>query len=323
MVLFSVRSLFVASKRVLLKSECRAIHEQMELIKEENLLSFCRQLAPPLTEGKHKGEAGRIGVIGGSLEYTGAPYFSGISALKVGADLVHIFSKTDAAKVIKSYSPELIVHPLLDNAETVKNALEWLQRLHVIVIGPGLGRDPSTFQAVSVLIAECRKQQKPLVIDADGLFLITQQPQLIQDYPATVVLTPNAIEFTRLFGTANVSPKLLEKFGSKCTVVRKGQIDEIFDSSKKGVCTTAGSGRRCGGQGDLLSGSLAVFLCWALNQNAGQIDNELKTIAACYAACKLTRECNARGFKRCGRSMTCSNMIEEIGCVFNDLFELK
>lgn len=62
----------------------------------------------------HKGEAGRIGIIGGSFEYTGAPYYAGISALKFGCDIVHIFCPQAAAIPIKCYSPELIVHPLLD-----------------------------------------------------------------------------------------------------------------------------------------------------------------------------------------------------------------
>lgn len=69
---------------------------------------------PHLTTDMHKGEAGRIGIIGGSLEYTGAPFYAGIAALKVGCDLVHIFCPQSAALPIKSYHPDLIVHPLLD-----------------------------------------------------------------------------------------------------------------------------------------------------------------------------------------------------------------
>lgn len=67
-----------------------------------------------MTNEMHKGEAGRIGIIGGSSEYTGAPYYAGIAALKFGCDLVHIFCTQSAAIPIKCYSPELIVHPLLD-----------------------------------------------------------------------------------------------------------------------------------------------------------------------------------------------------------------
>ena len=60
-----------------------------------------------------KGECGRIAVFGGCVLYTGAPYFAAISALKCGADLVHVFCEKAAGSVIKGYSPELIVHPIL------------------------------------------------------------------------------------------------------------------------------------------------------------------------------------------------------------------
>lgn len=63
----------------------------LSTMSESSLLALCKQLVPPLSKDRHKGQAGRIGVFGGSLEYTGAPYFAAISALKVGADLVHVF----------------------------------------------------------------------------------------------------------------------------------------------------------------------------------------------------------------------------------------
>lgn len=101
-----------------------------------------KEFIPKLTSKLHKGQCGRIGVIGGSLEYTGAPYFAAISALKLGADLVYVFCTNDAAPVIKSYSPELIVNPLLSEENAVDKIAPWLERLHSLVIGPGLGRDP-------------------------------------------------------------------------------------------------------------------------------------------------------------------------------------
>jgi ATP-dependent NAD(P)H-hydrate dehydratase len=53
-----------------------------------------------------------VAVIGGSFEFTGAPYYAAISALKVGADLAHIFCAKSAATAVKAYSPEIIVHPV-------------------------------------------------------------------------------------------------------------------------------------------------------------------------------------------------------------------
>ncbi len=77
------------------------------------IASISRRLIPVLTEAKHKGQSGKIGIVGGCKEYTGAPYFVGISALKAGADLASIFCTDAAAVPIKVYSPELMVWPLL------------------------------------------------------------------------------------------------------------------------------------------------------------------------------------------------------------------
>lgn len=72
-----------------------------------------REIIPKLHTDLHKGQSGRIGIVGGSKEYSGAPYFSAISSLRVGADLSYVFTTKEAAPVIKSYTPELIVLPLL------------------------------------------------------------------------------------------------------------------------------------------------------------------------------------------------------------------
>src|SRR3954451_2896876 len=110
---------------------------------------------------------GRVAVIGGSEDYTGAPYFSAIASAKLGADMVrllqpstrlqltisqsHVICEPQAAQVIKTYSPNLMVHPLMrqsthaSSSETAsdiaKGVIDMLPRLHVLVIGPGLGRD--------------------------------------------------------------------------------------------------------------------------------------------------------------------------------------
>jgi ATP-dependent NAD(P)H-hydrate dehydratase len=101
---------------------------------------------PILTPFKKKGDNGLIGVIGGSLEYSGAPYYSGISSLKSGADVAHIFCHKDAVIPIKSYSPELIVHPGFDQEENsilLQKTIRWLKSMNSLVVGPGLGREES------------------------------------------------------------------------------------------------------------------------------------------------------------------------------------
>jgi len=72
-----------------------------------------QQIVSKLTATGHKGSAGKIGVLGGSVEYTGAPYYAAVSALKTGADLATVMCAEEAAAPLKSYSPELIVIPVL------------------------------------------------------------------------------------------------------------------------------------------------------------------------------------------------------------------
>lgn len=83
-------------------------------------------------------QAGRIGVFGGSIEFTGAPYFSSIAALKVGADLSYVFTVKDAAFAIKSYSPELMVLPYLDDPDAINKIYPWIDRLHVALLGASI-----------------------------------------------------------------------------------------------------------------------------------------------------------------------------------------
>ena len=75
------------------------------------------RLLPTFIESQHKGANGHLAIIGGCSEYTGAPYYSAISTLYGGADLGHIFCTKKAGNPIKSYSPEMIVHPYLVSLE--------------------------------------------------------------------------------------------------------------------------------------------------------------------------------------------------------------
>ncbi|XP_022120536.2 ATP-dependent (S)-NAD(P)H-hydrate dehydratase [Pieris rapae] len=323
MYMLNVKSLFY--------SNIRQFYIQTVTVSTMNqtkLLSLVQSCIPTLDNNKHKGQAGRIGIFGGSLEYTGAPYFSGISALKVGADLVHIFCASQAGTVIKSYSPELIVHPLLDQPNAINKITPWLERLHVIVIGPGLGRDSGILSTISALIGVIREMKIPLVIDADGLYLITQDLNLIKNFTSSVILTPNKIEYERLSDKINFAGGINE-LGNCVTVLKKGKTDEALSpaASVQWQYNDGGSGRRCGGQGDILSGTIATFLHWILsNKNVtfeGTDKNLLASSLACFAGSVLVRRCNEKAFKIKGRSMLASDMIPFLHDAFTELYEKK
>ena len=84
----------------------------------DDLLDAC---ILPLTSEAYKGSSGRIGVLGGSERYTGAPYYAGMAALHVGSDLAFVFCAQEAALAIKSYSPELMVAPVYSAKEFNKH----------------------------------------------------------------------------------------------------------------------------------------------------------------------------------------------------------
>ena len=181
-----------------------------------------RHIVPPLSSSFHKGEAGRIAVIGGCEEYTGAPFYASESSLRSGCDLSFVFCTRDASVPIKSYSPEIIVYPYLfdgvenedesengdkdvkkseSESESVQKITGVFSRLHSVVIGPGLGRNPSVLRVVSQVIEKAKEKRIPLVIDGDGLYLVSQDLSLIKGYKHAVLL-PNPVEYKRIYESA-------------------------------------------------------------------------------------------------------------------------
>jgi hypothetical protein len=121
--------------------------------------------------------------------------------MRVGCDMSFTVCSPEAAPVIKSYSPDLIVHPALDASKNLNDVREELRtlfkRLHSVVIGPGLGRDDSMQAFARVAIEVAREADLYAVIDADGLWLVQNAPNTVQGYKRAV-LTPNVVEFGRL-----------------------------------------------------------------------------------------------------------------------------
>eukprot|EP01112_Ceratiomyxa_fruticulosa_P022085 TRINITY_DN799_c0_g1_i2.p1 TRINITY_DN799_c0_g1~~TRINITY_DN799_c0_g1_i2.p1 ORF type:complete len:330 (+),score=68.04 TRINITY_DN799_c0_g1_i2:1263-2252(+) len=319
---------------------------------ERHLIQQIKKFIPPISFSVHKGESGKIGIVGGCREYTGAPYYSAISALKVGYDLSHVFCAEGAGVAIKSYSPELIVHPVMiekkwdspahlpSASDISQDITKWFQALHVLVIGPGLGRDKIMWDTVKIVIEKAKEKELPLVIDGDGINLVCENPDLIKGYKLGV-LTPNVVEFKRL-REAFLKTKedmsndpieqereiqtLAQEIGN-VTIVMKSSSDIIANGIVIPVkCNTKGSPRRHGGQGDVLAGTLGTFLGWA-HQWSAKNPEALKELSvspfmlASYAACCLVRHSGWLSFQKHKRASTTPNVIEELGTAFEKIFE--
>lgn len=172
----------------------------------------------------------------------------------------------------------------------------------------------------------------PLIIDADGLFLINQHPDLVKGYPLAI-LTPNVVELGRLAEALKVevdspkTPQLVSRALGGPTVVCKGSTDRIaspfwkgFESGVALECDAQGSLRRMGGQGDVLAGCIAAFAAWASTaQNKAEDDKRAMLPVAAYGACLVVREAARRAFQDKGRSMGAPDIMHQLGRTVDDL----
>ncbi|KAF3457192.1 hypothetical protein FNV43_RR01849 [Rhamnella rubrinervis] len=319
----------------------------------ENIL---RAITPTLDPSRHKGQAGKIAVIGGCREYTGAPYFAAISALKIVSSLLRLiyiwcrfvscFLYKRCCSSHKSYSPELIVHPILEESYSVRDedkrlisgkvlaeVHKWMERFDCLVVGPGLGRDPFLLDCVMEILKLARQSNVPIVVDGDGLFLVTNSLDLVSGYPLAV-LTPNVNEYKRLVQKvlgcevndedAHEQLLFLAKQIGGVTILRKGKSDLISDGDTVKSVSIYGSPRRCGGQGDILSGSVAVFVSWVRRLILAP-DGDLNisprnpTVLGCIAGSALLRKAASIAFKDKKRSTLTGDIIECLGRSLEDI----
>lgn len=282
----------------------------------------------PLSPKNHKGSSGRIGVLGGSAQYTGAPYYAGMAALQAGADLAYIFCAQEAALAIKSYSPELMVAPVYTAADFDSSAADHgaddqdqlvasmvhevtsrMERLHVLVLGPGLGRCPLVLRATAQIMKEAMTRNLSMVVDADALFLLTldEYKNLLTGYDK-VILTPNVVEYKRLLKANHGKDIAMQGI-----VVKKGEFDEIYYGKSDEVltCREPGGWKRSGGLGDILAGTLGTFVGWS--EILQERDEDANRQLSCWSACCVVKRATRLAFEAKRRAMTAPDVLNEVG----------
>ncbi len=257
-------------------------------------------LPPARNVGSHKGDNGRVLVIGGGA-FTGAPALSALAALRAGADWVTVAAPRSVAGTIAGFSPDLIVQSLSgrylarDDLDTV-NAL--IRKHDVTVIGMGLGRESETAEAVSEIIRS--NPDARFVIDADALHAL-QMPVQGRTQP---IITPHAGEFRMLGGVVSADLdercELVMDFSARNRVVTlfKGNIDVISDGRAVRINQTGNPGMTVGGTGDVLAG-----VTGAIFANAG-------ALAAASAGAFIAGTAGDLAFLKYGYGLLATNVIE-------------
>jgi len=223
----------------------------------------------------HKGEFGRVLVIGGSKNYSGAPAYTSLSCIQFGCDLVITYVPEVVGDVIRAYSPNMIVRTSPGDWLTTK-ALEEILFLadwaNTIVIGPGLGTETASEELLTKIFENVDAAKKSFVIDADALKLIKSRLDLIKG--KKVILTPHEGEFKVISGIdlppyseIELRGKEIFKIAKKLdvTLLVKGPYDYISDGNKLKINKTGCPEMSIGGTGDVLAGLCASFLTTGSN----------------------------------------------------------
>ncbi|NLZ81845.1 MAG: NAD(P)H-hydrate dehydratase [Clostridiales bacterium] len=216
----------------------------------------------------NKGTFGKVLVIAGSKNMSGAAYFAGKAAYKMGAGLVGILSSEVNRAILQTKLPEAILTTYEGNEllEEHTKAIEWAD---VIIIGPGLGKSNMAKELVTYVLKDTNV---PLVIDADGLNIISENTKLKESLSNRCIITPHLGEMTRLAGLT-IDEIRLDIVDCARTYASQNNIVCVLKDARTIVAsqerqmyinTNGNSGMATGGSGDVLTGIIAGLLAMGL-----------------------------------------------------------
>jgi len=243
-----------------------------------------------------KGQNGKVVVIAGSEEYTGAAFLCAMSIaiLREGNDLVTVVAPEKVAWAINAMSPDIITAKMPGKYLAPKHfraIAKLVEKADVLVVGPGLGRKPETAKVVRKIASmNIRK-----VIDADALKMIKLQSV------ENSILTPHRKEFAVLLKNSKLNEKnFMKKIGSN-VILLKGPTDEIYSGSKAIYVSGGNAGMTVGGTGDILAG-----LC------GGFASGSYSLLESAHFASRINKKIGERLVDRIGFGFIASDFLGEI-----------
>lgn len=237
---------------------------ELKQIKE----SVAKKLIPGRALNSHKGDNGKVLIVGGSLDYHGAPILSALGSLRASADLVYLYVPECNFEATRGMYPDFIVKKYAGEYLTERAAeqiIEFGKDCDSILIGPGLGDNEKTIDGVLSLLENLNI---PTVLDASAISALKR----VERFPLkqNVVITPHLHEFQELIDrdieisendTKSIILLRSVSMDLHISVLLKGQTDLI--SSFEGAVElnkTGNPGMTVGGTGDVLAGVVATFL---------------------------------------------------------------
>jgi len=278
------------------------------LIGKNEVLQWYR----PREKFSHKGTDGHSLIIGGSYGKIGAVLLASKSCLHSGSGLVTAYIPKCGHVPLQTGLPEAMV--VTDEGEGQISRINFGFDPTVIGIGMGMGTDSRTVKAFREFL---KKNKRPLVIDADGLNILSGNRELLNDLHPQTVLTPHPKELERLIGSWEDDFGKLEKarsFSKKydCVLIIKGAHTIILYDDKGYVNTTGNPGMATGGSGDVLTGMIT-----------GLIAQGYPPLYAAIFGVYLHGRAGDIAVEKTGyQALTATEIIDAIGDAYLDLFKV-
>lgn len=222
-------------------------------------------ILPDRKADSHKGDYGKVLLLCGSVGFTGAAALAAMGALRSGAGLVYLGVPESIYAIEAVKMNEAVVFPLPDeagklSAKSIPLIRKYLQTVDAVLIGCGLGISTGT---MAVLDAVLREFEGPVVVDADGITMLSSCPELVKERKAPTILTPHEGEFRRLNIAAEeerLTGAMVAARELGCILLRKGHETVITDGVDYYINPTGNPGMAVGGSGDVLAGILVSLL---------------------------------------------------------------
>ena len=215
----------------------------------------------------HKGDFGHVLVVAGNIGFGGAALLSSKAAIKIGAGLVSLATRSEHLQAALSFAPEVMTKPV-DSGQSLENYLDFPT---VVCLGPGLGKDYWSEQMIYKSLENTYKNKTPILIDADGLNLLPEFSKKLP-LPKKIVLTPHLGEAARLLNTSlekvkknkvSAAKRISNKYNS--VVVLKSHETLICKEDKIYICDKGNPGMATAGMGDVLSGMISGLIAQKLS----------------------------------------------------------
>ncbi|MGC9320606.1 MAG: NAD(P)H-hydrate dehydratase, partial [Armatimonadota bacterium] len=228
-------------------------------------------MLPGRSPDMHKGDAGRLLIVAGSVGMTGAAAMTGLAATRSGAGLVHIACPESLNDVLEAICTEVLTRPMPETPErslaldAEEAIVEFGTQMDALVLGPGLSQNDESAELARRLAARI---ELPAIIDADGLNAFAGRVEELADRPAQTVITPHPGEMSRLTGASigeiqadrlAAARELAERIGAVVLLKGAGTVTAAPDG-EVWVNPSGNDGLATGGTGDVLSGMIGAFL---------------------------------------------------------------